>query len=63
MVLRSRRLSEQVQLYTIGQAIQNPNSFVCGGSISNWIAAASDGAAVNYCNLWNALTGSSGYDR
>lgn len=49
-------------LYTIGQAIQNPNSFVCGGSISNWIAAASDGAAVNYCNLWNAqLTGSSGY--
>lgn len=48
-------------LYTIGQAIQNPNSFVCGGSISNWIAAASDGAAVNYCNLWNAqLTGSSG---
>ena len=49
-------------LYTIGQAIQNPNSFVCGGSISNWIAAASGGAAVNYCNLWNAqLTGSSGY--
>lgn len=49
-------------LYTIGQAIQNPHSFVCGGSISNWIAAASDGAAVNYCNLWNAqLTGSSGY--
>lgn len=48
--------------YTIGQAIQNPNSFVCGGSISNWIAAASGGAAVNYCNLWNAqLTGSSGY--
>ena len=47
--------------YTIGQAMQNTNSFVCGGSISNWIAAASDGAAVNYCNLWNAqLTGSSG---
>lgn len=47
--------------YTIGQTIQNPNTFVCSGNFSNWIAAASDGAAVNYCNLWNAqLTGSSG---
>lgn len=45
--------------YTIGQAIQNPNSFVCG-AISNWIVAA-NGTAQNYCNLWNArLTSSSG---
>ena len=47
--------------YTIGQAIQNPNTFVCNGNFSNWIVAASDGAVVNYCNLWNAqLTSSSG---
>ena len=46
--------------YTIGQAIQNPNSFVCNENFSNWIVAA-NGTVHNYCNLWNArLTGSSG---
>lgn len=45
--------------YTIGQTIQNPNTFVCSGNFSNWIVAA-NGTVHNYCNLWNArLTSSS----